>query len=98
MALGFNVDLLPTALSAANGKAGYAPQVWLGIDHVRLRVVHSGGDRTAALNQSGWDAGLLAAGNRLARVDVVAPHPDRVSSGSCRTASTLQVHDEGWLP
>jgi hypothetical protein len=30
IALGFNIDLLPTALSAANGKLGYAPQVWLG--------------------------------------------------------------------
>ncbi len=39
LALGFNVDLLPSALSAANGKLGYAPQVWLGIDHVRLRLV-----------------------------------------------------------
>src|SRR5207237_1241650 len=32
IALGFNVDLLPTILSAADGKAGNAPQVWLGID------------------------------------------------------------------
>lgn len=39
LALGFNVDLLPTALSAANGKLGYAPQVWLGIGRVRLRLV-----------------------------------------------------------
>ena len=41
MALGFNVDLLPTVLSAANGKLGYAPQVWLGIGHARLRFVGS---------------------------------------------------------
>jgi hypothetical protein len=27
MALGFNLDLLPTVLSAANGRLGYAPQV-----------------------------------------------------------------------
>jgi hypothetical protein len=39
LALGFDVDLLPTALSAANGKLGYAPQVFLGIGHVRLRLV-----------------------------------------------------------
>jgi hypothetical protein len=38
-ALGFNLDLLPTALSAANGKLGYAPQLWLALDHVRLRYV-----------------------------------------------------------
>lgn len=39
LALGFNLDLLPTALSAVNGKLGYAPQVWLGIGHARLRLV-----------------------------------------------------------
>jgi hypothetical protein len=41
MAPGFNLDLLPTVLSAANGKLGYAPQVWLGIDRVRVRFVGS---------------------------------------------------------
>jgi hypothetical protein len=39
MALGFNLDLLPTVLSTANGKPGYAPQVWLGIGHARIRFV-----------------------------------------------------------
>ena len=39
MALGFNIDLLPTVLSAANGRAGYAPQVWLGIGPARVRFV-----------------------------------------------------------
>jgi len=39
MAIGFNVDILPTALSAANGRLGYAPQVWLGIGHARIRFV-----------------------------------------------------------
>jgi hypothetical protein len=39
LALGFNIDLLPTALSAANGKLGYAPQVWFGIGHARVRFV-----------------------------------------------------------
>jgi hypothetical protein len=37
--VGFNLDLLPTALSAANGKLGYAPQVWLGLNRARVRVV-----------------------------------------------------------
>jgi hypothetical protein len=41
MALGFMLDLLPTVLSAANGKFGYAPQVWLGIGRVRVRFVGS---------------------------------------------------------
>jgi len=31
----------PTVLSAANGKLGYAPQVWLGIDRARIRFVGS---------------------------------------------------------
>lgn len=39
MALGVQLDLLPTVLSAASGKAGYAPQVWLGIGHVRARLI-----------------------------------------------------------
>jgi hypothetical protein len=41
LALGFNLDLLPTVLSAANGKLGYAPQIWVGIDRVRIRFVGS---------------------------------------------------------
>jgi hypothetical protein len=39
MALGFQLDLLPTVVSAISGRAGYAPQLWLGIDHVRIRFV-----------------------------------------------------------
>lgn len=39
LAVGFQFDLFPTVVSAVNGKAGYAPQVWLGIDQVRLRLV-----------------------------------------------------------
>ncbi len=39
MAVGFNLDLLPTVASAANGKLGYAPQVWLGVGHARIRFV-----------------------------------------------------------
>jgi hypothetical protein len=39
MALGFQLDLLPTVASAAARRLGYAPQLWLGIDHVRLRLV-----------------------------------------------------------
>ncbi|HEY6880393.1 MAG TPA: hypothetical protein VI299_20355, partial [Polyangiales bacterium] len=39
MALGIQLDLLPTVLSAVDGKAGYAPQVWLGVGHVRIRLI-----------------------------------------------------------
>jgi hypothetical protein len=39
LGFGFQLDLLPTVLSAASGKLGYAPQVWLGIGHVRMRLV-----------------------------------------------------------
>jgi uncharacterized protein (DUF1697 family) len=39
MAVGAQLDLFPTVVSAINGKLGYAPQVWLGIDHARLRLV-----------------------------------------------------------
>jgi hypothetical protein len=41
MALGFNLDLLPTVLSALNGELGYAPQVWLGVGRARIRFVGS---------------------------------------------------------
>lgn len=39
LAVGVQLDLFPTIVSAANGKLGYAPQIWLGIDHVRLRLI-----------------------------------------------------------
>ncbi|MDB4977319.1 MAG: hypothetical protein JWN48_5660 [Myxococcaceae bacterium] len=39
MAIGFNLDLLPTVICAANKKLGYAPQVWLGVGHARIRFV-----------------------------------------------------------
>ncbi len=39
LAIGFNVDLLPSIVSAINGKVGGAGQVWFGVDHVRLRLV-----------------------------------------------------------
>ncbi len=39
IAIGFQLDLFPTVVSAANGKLGYAPQIWLGIDHLRLRLI-----------------------------------------------------------
>jgi hypothetical protein len=39
LALGINLDLLPTVLSAINGRVGYAPQAWIGIDHFRARLV-----------------------------------------------------------
>jgi hypothetical protein len=38
-ALGFQLDLFPTVISAVNGKAGYAPQLWVGIEPVRLRLI-----------------------------------------------------------
>jgi hypothetical protein len=37
MAIGFNLDLMPTVMSGVNGKLGYGPQVWLGIDRARVR-------------------------------------------------------------
>ena len=39
MALGFQIDLFPTVVSAIAGHAGYAPQLWVGIDRLRLRLV-----------------------------------------------------------
>ena len=38
-ALGFTFDFLPTAVSAASGHFGYSYQTWVGIDHVRVRLV-----------------------------------------------------------
>lgn len=38
-ALGFQLDLFPTVVSAVNGELGYAPQAWFGIDPLRLRLV-----------------------------------------------------------
>ena len=39
LALGFAIDLLPTVLSATAGQFGMSGQIWVGIDHVRLRLV-----------------------------------------------------------
>jgi hypothetical protein len=39
MAIGLQLDLFPTVISAVNGELGYAPQVWLGIGHARLRLI-----------------------------------------------------------
>lgn len=39
LALGFAIDLLPTVLSATAGQFGMGGQIWVGIDHVRLRLV-----------------------------------------------------------
>jgi len=39
MAIGVQLDLFPTVISAINGSLGYAPQVWLGIGHARLRLI-----------------------------------------------------------
>lgn len=38
-AIGFAVDLLPTVLSAVDGKAGFSVQSWAGYDHFRIRLV-----------------------------------------------------------
>ena len=38
-AVGFQLDALPTVLSAAHGKLGYAPQLWYGVGGLRVRVV-----------------------------------------------------------
>ena len=37
--IGYAVDLLPTALSATEGKAGYSFQTWGGYDHIKIRLV-----------------------------------------------------------
>jgi hypothetical protein len=39
LALGVQLDLFPTVISAVNGRFGGAPQIWVGIDHVRVRFV-----------------------------------------------------------
>jgi hypothetical protein len=39
VAIGLQLDLFPTVISAANGRFGGAPQIWVGVDHVRLRLV-----------------------------------------------------------
>jgi len=39
MALGVQLDLFPTVVSAVNRAFGLAPQVWLGIGRVRVRIV-----------------------------------------------------------
>ncbi len=38
-AIGYAVDLLPTVLSATEGKPGYSFQVWSGYDHIKMRLV-----------------------------------------------------------
>jgi hypothetical protein len=49
MAVGVQLDLFPTVVSAVNGRLGHAPQVWLGIDHVRLRLIGAHLEPPAAL-------------------------------------------------
>lgn len=39
VAVGLQLDLFPTVISAINGRTGYAPQVWAGIQPVRLRLI-----------------------------------------------------------
>jgi hypothetical protein len=38
-ALGYNLDLFPTVISASAGHFGIAAQAWAGIDHVKVRIV-----------------------------------------------------------
>lgn len=38
-AIGFTLDLLPIVLSASVGELGLSGQIWLGFDHIRLRLV-----------------------------------------------------------
>jgi hypothetical protein len=38
-AIGVTVDLLPYAMSAGSGHAGFSLQSWAGIDHMRIRFV-----------------------------------------------------------
>jgi hypothetical protein len=39
LAVGLQADLFPTVISAVDGNLGYAPQIWVGLDHIRLRLV-----------------------------------------------------------
>lgn len=48
LALGFTVDVLPIVLSASAGDVGMSGQVWIGVDHLRLRLVG------ATFSQPGW--------------------------------------------
>ena len=38
-AIGFTIDLLPILLSASVGELGLSGQIWLGLDHIRVRLV-----------------------------------------------------------
>src|SRR6476620_8963331 len=38
-AIGFTIDLLPILLSASVGELGLSGQIWLGFDHIRVRLV-----------------------------------------------------------
>lgn len=61
LALGFTLDLLPTVLSATAGEFGMSGQIWMGIDHLRLRLVG------AKISQPDW----LAAKNGFRNRDTV---------------------------
>ncbi len=39
LALGFTLDLLPVAMSAASGHFGMSGQTWVGIDSIKIRLV-----------------------------------------------------------
>jgi hypothetical protein len=48
LALGLTLDLLPIVMSATAGEFGMSSQVWLGVDHLRFRLVG------AQLSQPNW--------------------------------------------
>ncbi len=57
MALGVQFDVVPTVLSATEGRFGIGGQVWLGIDHVRLRYIGAHLDVPKAIHgQDGFTA------------------------------------------
>ncbi len=39
LVLGYTVDLLPIVMTAASGRMGFSFQTWMGVEHVRLRLV-----------------------------------------------------------
>lgn len=39
LVLGYTVDLLPIVMTAVSGRMGFSFQTWMGVEHVRLRLV-----------------------------------------------------------
>ena len=65
LALGFTLDLLPTVLSATAGEFGMSGQIWVGIDHLRLRLVG------AKISQPDWLAAKNGFRNRDTAVEAL---------------------------